>query len=116
LLVLALTAGQVTLFLRGFALTASSNGLILLLVIMLSAGSIPVKIPAFGTISAAVALPIAGIHGPNVAGYLLTSQFLLSSETTALAILVLGWWFIQGNGPVGGRNRTAMAPTQTWSR
>jgi hypothetical protein len=103
-------AGQVALFLRAFALTVSANGLLLILVIMLSSGSIPIKIPAFGTITAAAVLLIAGIHGPKVGGYLLTSQFLLSSETVALAILVLGWWFVRGNRSFGGMNSRTMEP------
>ena len=110
LLVITLTAVQVTLFLQAFALTVSGNGLLLILVIMLSSGSIPIKIPAFGTITAAAVLPVAGIHGPNVGGYLLTSQFLLSSQTVALAILVLGWWFVRGNRPIGGMNSRTMEP------
>ncbi|HCF99173.1 MAG TPA: hypothetical protein DEV93_01360 [Chloroflexi bacterium] len=79
-------------------MTPSVNGLLLLLVVMLSSGSLPFKIPALGTISAAAALPVAGIQGPTVGGYLLTSQFLLSSETLALGILVIGWWFVRGTG------------------
>jgi hypothetical protein len=110
LLVMTIMAGQVALFLRAFALTVSANGLLLILVIMLSSGSIPIKIPAFGTVTAAAALPVAGIHGPNVGGYLLTSQFLLSSETIALAILVLGWWLVRGNRPARGMNRRTMEP------
>jgi Lysylphosphatidylglycerol synthase TM region len=110
LLVITLMAGQVALFLRAFALTVSANSLLLILVIMLSSGSIPIKIPAFGTITAAAVLPVAGIHGPNVGGYLVTSQFLLSSETIALALLVLGWWFVRGNRPVRGMNSRTMEP------
>jgi len=111
-LVLALSAGQIALFLRAFALTPSANGLLLLLVVMLSSGSIPFKIPALGTISAAAALPVAGIHGPNVGGYLLTSQFLLSSETLALGILVIGWWFVRGTGAFAGvKSRKAQSPS-----
>jgi hypothetical protein len=96
MLLIVLTIGQLTLFLHAFALKGSVDGRLLLLVVMLSAGSIPVKIPALGTISAAAALPVAGITGPAVGGYLLTSQFVLSSESVVLAVLVLGWWFVRG--------------------
>jgi hypothetical protein len=96
MLLIVLTLGQLTLFLHAFALKGSVDGRLLLLVVMLSAGSIPIKIPALGTISAAAALPVAGITGPAVGGYLLTSQFVLSSESVVLAALVLGWWFARG--------------------
>jgi len=101
LLLLALTAGQLALFLQAFALSGSTGGLLLLLVVMLSAGSVPLKIPAFSTMSAAAALPVAGISGPAVGGYLLVSQFLLSSQTIMLALLVLGWWLLRRTRPFG---------------
>jgi hypothetical protein len=103
-LVIALMAGQVSLFLRAFGLRGSANGLFLILVVMLSAGSVPIKIPAFGTVTAAAVLPVAGIRGPEVGGYLLLSQFLLSSETVALAALVLGWWFLRRDPPFRAMN------------
>jgi uncharacterized protein (TIRG00374 family) len=107
LLLLGLTAAQMALFLHAFALHDSVSGLLLLLVVTLSAGSLPLKIPAFGTMSAAAALPIAGIHGPVVGGYLLVTQFLLSSQTVFLAVLVLAWWFVRGIKP--SRAREAIA-------
>lgn len=101
LLLLALTAGQLTLLLHAFALGGSATGLSLLLVAMLSAGSAPVKIPAFGTFTAAAALPLAGIRGPDIGGYLAVSQFLLSSQTVLLAAIVVGWWLARGIWPLG---------------
>jgi hypothetical protein len=105
LLLLPLAAAQVALFLHAFGLGVSPSGLLLLLVVMLSAGSVPLKIPAFGTISAAAALPLAGIHGPTVGGYLLVSQFMLSSQTAMLALLVVGWWLLRGFRPAGQARR-----------
>ena len=57
----------------------------------------------FGTISAAAALPLAGIQGPTVGGYLLVSQLLLSSQTVVLALVVLGWWLVRRMRLSGGR-------------
>src|SRR5207302_452821 len=82
------------------------SGVLMLLVVALSAGSIPLKIPAFGTITAAAALPVAGIQGPSVGGYLLVSQFLLSSQTVILALMVLGWWLLRGTRPLNSLNVT----------
>jgi hypothetical protein len=94
---------QLLLFLHAFTLSAPLGGLLLLLVVVLSAGSLPLKIPAFGMISAAAVLPVAGIQGPAAGGYLLVSQFLLSSQTVTLALLVLAWWFVRGTRHAAGR-------------
>jgi uncharacterized protein (TIRG00374 family) len=99
LLLLPLAAAQVGFFLHAFGLGISPGGLILLLVVMLSSGSVPLKIPAFGTISAAAALPLVGIHGAAAGGYLLVSQLMLSSQTAMLALLVVGWWLLRGFQP-----------------
>jgi hypothetical protein len=97
LLVTALAAVQMTLFLHAFGLTASFNDLFLLLVLNLTSGSIPIKIPGFGTLTAAAALPVAGIHGAGLAGYVLISRVVFSSETVALAAFVLSWWTVTRN-------------------
>lgn len=97
LAVTALAAIQMTIFLRAFGLSTSVNDLFLLLVLTLTSGSIPVKIPGFGTLTTAAVLPVAGIHGPGLAGYVLISRVVFSSETVALAAVVLSWWTVTRN-------------------
>jgi hypothetical protein len=97
LLVTIVAAAQLTLFLHAFSLTASVRDTLLVLVLTLASGSIPIKIPGFGTLAAAAVLPVAGFHGPGLAGYVLVSRAVFSSETTVLAAVVLSWWTITRN-------------------
>jgi hypothetical protein len=96
LLVTALSALQLILFLRAFALTMSVNDLFLVLVLTLAAGSIPIKFPGVGTVAATVVLRITRIHGPGLGGYVLMSRVVFSSETAVLAVALLGWWSLSG--------------------
>jgi hypothetical protein len=83
------------IFLRAFGLAASVNDLLLLLVLTLAAGSLPIKIPGAGTVATTAALAVAGIHGPGVAGFVLVSRVVFSSETAVLALALLGWWNVR---------------------
>jgi membrane protein YdbS with pleckstrin-like domain len=96
LLVTLLNAVQMALFLHAFDLGASFNALLLLLVLTLASGSLPIKIPGAGTLATTAVLGVAGIHGAGVAGYVLVSRVVLSSETAFLALALLVWWSITG--------------------
>jgi uncharacterized protein (TIRG00374 family) len=90
-LITVCSAAQIELLLRAFGIAASPQSLLILVVLTLAAGSIPVKLPGSGTVTAAAVMPMAGIHGAGVAGYLLVSRAIFSSQTTVLALLLLGW-------------------------
>lgn len=96
LLVTLLNALQMALFLRAFGLSASVNQLLLLLVLTLASGSLPIKIPGAGTLATTELMRVAGIHGAGVAGYVLVSRVVFSSETPFLALALLVWWSITG--------------------
>jgi hypothetical protein len=96
LLITALGAVQLVLFLSAFSLTTSLGGVLLILVLTLAAGSLPIKIPGSGTVATAAVLQVAGIHGAHVAGFVLMSRVVLSSETTLLACGTLAWWCATG--------------------
>ncbi len=96
LLVTALNGLQIVLFLHAFNLQGSPRALVLIVVLTLTAGSVPIKFPGSGTITAAAILTLAGLHGGGSAGYVLVSRTVFSSETTVLALLLLGWWGITG--------------------
>jgi uncharacterized protein (TIRG00374 family) len=96
LLVTALSGLQLVLFLSAFGLTTSGDDVLLILVLTLAAGSLPIKIPGSGTVAAAAALQVTGIHGAGVAGFVLMSRAVLSSETTLLACASLSWWSATG--------------------
>jgi uncharacterized protein (TIRG00374 family) len=96
LLVTGIGALQFALFLNAFGLTASVNDLLFVLVVTLAAGSIPLKIPGAGTITTTGAMGVAAIHGTGLAGYVLISRVVFSSETAVLALALLGWWGVTG--------------------
>jgi len=75
------------------------NDVILILVLTLAAGSIPVKLPGAGTIATTEILRVAGMHGSGLAGYVLASRAVFSSETFLLAVAPLGWWTVTGHCP-----------------
>jgi uncharacterized protein (TIRG00374 family) len=91
LLLTGLAALQMLLFLLAFGLTVSLSQFLLVLVSTLVVGSIPIKIPAAGTVAAVEVLQLTGIHGAGAAGYLLVSRVVFSTETTMLAIVLLAW-------------------------
>jgi hypothetical protein len=96
LLVTLLNALQMALFLQAFGLGTSVKQLLLLLVLTLASGSLPIKIPGAGTLATTELMRVAGIHGAGVAGYVLVSRIVLSSETPFLALALLVWWSITG--------------------
>jgi hypothetical protein len=96
LLITALGGIQLVLFLSAFGLTTSVPNLVLILVLTLAAGSLPIKIPGSGTVATTAVLQVAGIHGAGVAGFVLMSRVVLSSETTVLACASLAWWSATG--------------------
>jgi hypothetical protein len=96
LLITALGGLQLVLFLSAFGLTTSVPNMILILVLTLAAGSLPIKIPGSGTVATTAVLQVGGIHGAGVAGFVLMSRVVLSSETTVLACASLAWWSATG--------------------
>jgi hypothetical protein len=96
LLATALAGLQLMLFLSAFGLSISPGKVLLILVLTLAAGNLPINIPGSGTVSTAAALQIAGIHGAGVAGFVLLSRVVLSSEVTLMACGTLAWWSVTG--------------------
>jgi NO-binding membrane sensor protein with MHYT domain len=91
-----LNALQMALFLHAFELGASLNSLLLVLVLTLASGSLPIKIPGAGTLATTAVLAVAGMHGTGLAGYVLVSRVVFSSETAFLALALMVWWSITG--------------------
>jgi hypothetical protein len=85
---------QLGVLLRAFALTTTVNNALLILVLMLAGNSIPVKIPGAGTLMLAGMLTLVGVHGPGLAGYVLVSRILSSTETPLMALIIIGWWSV----------------------
>jgi hypothetical protein len=100
LAITAVAALQLALFLRAFSLHASARDMLLVLVLTMVSGSLPVKLPGFGTVTAIVVLPAAGVHGPGLAAYVLISRAVQSTQTPFLAACLLGWWTMTGNRAV----------------
>jgi uncharacterized protein (TIRG00374 family) len=96
LIITALSGVQLALFLRAFGLPTPFNATLLVLALTLVAGSLPVKIPGSGTIAAMEVLHIAGIHGAAVGGFVLLSRCIFSSQTSVLALEVIGRWGMMG--------------------
>jgi hypothetical protein len=92
LLITAAAAFQSALFLQAFELQSSIAHLCLFLTLSMAAGSLPVKIPGFGTATTAAFLPAAGIHGAGVAGFILITRLISSAQAPVLAALVVMWW------------------------
>lgn len=100
LAITAVAALQLALFLRAFSLHASARDMLLVLVLTMVSGSLPIKLPGFGTLTAVVVLPAAGVHGPGLAAYVLISRAVQTSQTPFLAACLLGWWAMTGNRAV----------------
>lgn len=96
LLITALAGLQLVLFLSAFGLSPNTGEVLLVLVLTLAAGNLPFNLPGSGTVSAAVALLLAGIHGPGVAGFVLLSRVAPSGEVMLLACCTLAWWDVTG--------------------
>lgn len=98
LLITALAGLQLVLILSAFGLSTSPGAVLLILVLTLAAGNLPLNLPGSGTVSATVALEVAGIHGAGAAGFVLVSRVLPSSEVMLMACSTLAWW--TGSGKV----------------
>lgn len=96
LVMTAVSALQLVLFLGAFGLGTTAPWATLVLVLTLAAGSIPIKLPGFGTVAATMVLQVARIHGPDAGGYVVLSRVVASSLTPTLAILLLSWWAVTG--------------------
>jgi len=96
IMITAVSGAQIELLLRAFDMSASPQSLVLFVVLNLAAGGVPIKFPGSGTVTAAAALSVSGIHGVGTAGYLLISRAIFSSQTTVLALMLLGWWGLSG--------------------
>jgi hypothetical protein len=95
LLITAAGALQAALFLQAFELESSITHLCLLFILTMAAGSVPIKIPGFGTATTAAFLPVAGIHGAGVAGFILITRLISSAQAPVLAAGVVGWWTVR---------------------
>jgi hypothetical protein len=97
LLVTALCTVQSALLLRAFGLGVSINGLLLISVLLITAGTLPVNVPGAGTVATAAALRAAGIHGAGVAGYVLISRLVFAGWAAVPALALVGWWGATGH-------------------
>jgi uncharacterized protein (TIRG00374 family) len=96
LLITALCGLQLVLFLTAFGLTTSTSNVLLILVLTLVAGNLPINLPGSGTVATAAVLQVAGIHGAGVAGFVMMSRAVPSSESILLACGGLAWWGVTG--------------------
>jgi hypothetical protein len=92
LLITMAGALQAALFLQAFELESSLTHLCLLFILTMAAGSVPIKIPGFGTATTAAFMPAAGIHGAGVAGFILITRLVASAQAPLLAAGVVLWW------------------------
>lgn len=97
LAITTVAALQLALFLRAFSLATSVRDMLLILVLTMVSGGIPIKFPGFGTLTAVLVLPAAGVHGPGLAAYVIVSRAVQSSFTPVVAACLLGWWAVTGN-------------------
>lgn len=95
LLISAVAVLQSALFFQAFELQSSIAHLCLFLTLSMAAGSLPVKIPGFGTAATTAFLPVAGIHGAGVAGFIVITRLISSAQSPLLGAAVLGWWMVR---------------------
>lgn len=100
LLITVAGAFQAALFLRAFELQSSIAHLCLLFILTMAVGSLPIKIPGMGTATTAAFMPVAGIHGAGVLGFILITRLVSSAQAPLLAAGVVAWWVLRKHGPV----------------
>lgn len=97
LLITALAGFRLVLFLSAFGLSTAPGNVLLVLVLTLAAGNLPLNLPGSGTVTTAVALQVAGIHGAGAAGFVLVSRAVPSGQVMLMACGTLAWWTLTGS-------------------